>query len=186
MSFPVLALLGTGFLGLARMARVVAQVVRLVRGGAQTVRTVGQARRVFTRSGLKWIAPVAFLVTLFAAVIAWRYETATTTGSIQSWHDAVWWSVMTLMSADNGNLSPRTPEGRIAGIVVILIGLTVVGWVTASLASLFVEGDEDEERKEEVERLDAIGARLASLEAKIDRVGEMKPREEEPDPVGLD
>lgn len=184
LSFPVLAVLGSGVLGLARVARVAVQLIRLARGGAQVARTAGQARRMLTRRGLRWLMPGAVILTILAAVLAWRYETVSPSGSIQSWPDAAWWAVVTLMTVGYGDLYPKTPEGRIAGVVVMVVGITAFGWVTASLASLFVEGDEDAGRVELNERLDTIAERLASLEAKLDGAEPMTAPAEETESSG--
>jgi voltage-gated potassium channel len=172
LSFPVLLVLGSPSLGLARVARVVVQVVRLLRGGAQAARTAGQAKRVWSRQSLRWLVPVGLLLVVLAAIVTWRYETASPDASIQSWADAAWWTVVTLMTVGYGDLYPKTPEGRIAGVVVMIVGITLFGWVTATLASVFVEGDEKIDREDMLahldEHLDQLSERLAALEAKLD------------------
>jgi len=171
LSFPVLALVHIGLLAEARIPWIVVQILRILRGGAQAVRTAGRARCVFSRRSLRWLVPSAIVLTVMAAFLAWRYETASPSSNIQSWQDAAWWAVVTLMTVGYGDLYPKTAEGRIAGVVVMVVGITLFGWVTASLASMFVESDEGGDRSELIERLDAIADRLTALEAHLDGNG---------------
>ncbi len=73
-----------------------------------------------------------FIIT--SSFIMWRLEVQFD-GSIQSFADAVWWSVITITTVGYGDVIPASPEGKIFGALVSLIGsilfLIFVARVTA-------------------------------------------------------
>jgi voltage-gated potassium channel len=171
-SFPALLLLGSAALGLARFARIGAQVIRFVRVAAQGGRTIGQARRAFTRRSLRWVMPLALLIVAFAAIFAWRFEAAESGAQVNSLGDALWWAIATVTTVGYGDVVPKSAEGRIAGVVLMLVGITVFGWLTAALASLFVENDEAAVDEELHRKLDEIAQRLSTIEAHLEDLPE--------------
>ncbi|GAB2749407.1 potassium channel family protein [Streptomyces bullii] len=59
---------------------------------------------------------------------------------------ALWWSVETATTVGYGDFYPVTLWGRIIGAVVMVVGITTYGIVTAALATWFV-GREDRRRR---------------------------------------
>lgn len=53
--------------------------------------------------------------------------------------DALWWGFVTCTTVGYGDYYPLTPGGRIIGIFLMLIGISVFGFLTAAIASIFVE-----------------------------------------------
>lgn len=53
--------------------------------------------------------------------------------------DAVWWSVVTMTTVGYGDISPESPGGRMVAILVMLCGIGLLGFVTATLAGIFIE-----------------------------------------------
>jgi voltage-gated potassium channel len=176
-SFPLLFAFGMGVFGLARIGRIVVQLLRATRSGSQLARTVGQSRRVFRRRNLGVVLGAALAIVVLTSVLVWRFETARPESPMQTWHQAAWWAAGTLMTVSYGDVYPTTPEGKIASVFLMVVGITLFGWVTASLASLFVEADERpaRERRRLLAALEEISARLAALEARLEPVDENEP-----------
>ncbi len=59
--------------------------------------------------------------------------------NINSFWDAVWYSVVTMTTVGYGDIVPRTVLGRIAGMFVMLAGISVISLLTATISSIFVE-----------------------------------------------
>jgi voltage-gated potassium channel len=64
--------------------------------------------------------------------------------TIDSYGEALWWSITTV-TMGYGDLSPVTVMGRVIAVLLMLGGISLVGIVTASLASWIVERVSQEE-----------------------------------------
>ncbi len=93
---------------------------------------------------------------------------------------AVWWAVVTLATVGYGDVVPHTAWGRVVGSVVIVVGVTFISFLTATVTSYFVSAEQEEAAAEEKERHDRelaetmemlrrIEKRLTEIESKLDR-----------------
>ena len=82
--------------------------------------------------------------------------------------EGVWWALVTLTTVGYGDVAPVTLGGRITAAVLMLSGIGVLAFITASVAAHFVEGDHKRELQQEDptvnKRLDAIDQRLDRME----------------------
>ncbi len=60
--------------------------------------------------------------------------------------DALWWSIVTMTTVGYGDVSPATPGGRTVAIFVMLTGIGLLGFLTATIAGLFIENKFMEKR----------------------------------------
>ena len=63
------------------------------------------------------------LVLIMAALFYWAEKA--TNGQVDSFLDAIWWSVSTITTVGYGDIVPETLEGRIVGIILIISGTAV-------------------------------------------------------------
>ncbi len=93
---------------------------------------------------------------------------------------AVWWAIVTLATVGYGDVVPTTPLGRIFGSAVIILGVTFLAFLTATVTSLFVSSDQEAARERELavreaadkelhELLKRLEERLAAIESKLER-----------------
>jgi voltage-gated potassium channel len=93
---------------------------------------------------------------------------------------AVWWAVVTLGTVGYGDVVPHTAWGRVLGTLVIILGVTFLTFLTATVTSYFISAEQeaaDITRREEfaaelartTESLRRIDERLTAIEAKLDR-----------------
>ncbi len=53
--------------------------------------------------------------------------------------DALWWGFVTCTTVGYGDYYPVTTGGRIIGIILMLVGISAFGFITAAVVSVFVE-----------------------------------------------
>ncbi|MGI5459846.1 potassium channel family protein [Streptomyces sp. CA-249302] len=58
--------------------------------------------------------------------------------NLRTYPQALWWSIETATTVGYGDFYPVTLGGRIIGAVVMVVGITTYGMVTAALATWFV------------------------------------------------
>jgi voltage-gated potassium channel len=92
---------------------------------------------------------------------------------------AVWWAIVTLATVGYGDVVPTTVLGRIVGSAVIILGVTFLAFLTATVTSYFVSSDQVAAKKRELaereaadkelrELLKRLEERLSAIESKLD------------------
>jgi voltage-gated potassium channel len=123
------------------------------------------SRRVF---------PYLALVTLGLGLLAGFLVTLVDKKDFPTFGAGVWWAVVTLGTVGYGDIVPKTAWGRVVGSVVIVVGVTFIAFLTATVTSAFVNAAEDEARQEERLREEASEAEtrelLRGLKAQLDAI----------------
>ena len=92
--------------------------------------------------------------------------------NIHDYGSALWWAVVTVTTVGYGDRYPVTSLGRVVAVVLMLVGIGLIGVLTATVASFFVQEHTDA-NKEQLQqahadlgdRLDVMDQRLARIEA---------------------
>ncbi|GLP70941.1 MULTISPECIES: potassium channel family protein [unclassified Streptomyces] len=115
-------------------------------------------------------ATVALLVVMLLgswAVVA--AEDGARGANLTSYPKAMWWSVETATTVGYGDFFPVTWWGRVVGAVVMVVGITTYGMVTAALATWFVAREQKRRHG-----LHQVGAEtLHALHERFDRLEEL-------------
>lgn len=144
------------------------RVARAVRG-LRLVRVVGAANRGMNalrtsmgRRGLGYVLSATVIVALLGAAGMLAFEPASEVeGGFKGYADALWWTGM-LLTTIGSSFWPQTVEGRLLCFILSLYGMTVFGYITASLASFFIG------QEAKVEESDVAGAHdIAELRREI-------------------
>lgn len=117
----------------------------------------------------------AVVVSLLASGIAIREaERGSPEANIKTFGDGLWWAATTVTTVGYGDRFPTTPLGRLIAVALMLVGIALLGVVTASFAAWFVDRLRTvEEKVEAVEEktevtLDAVLAELREVRIRLD------------------
>ena len=118
---------------------------------------------------------IAAAGTLFlGAWLVLLFEENAKESNIHNFPDALWWAVVTVTTVGYGDRFPVTGGGRTVAVVLMLVGIGLIGVLTATVASLFMKEHTDA-NKEEIkkgharlgEQLAVISDRLADVERRV-------------------
>lgn len=110
---------------------------------------------------------LAAAVVVFAGVAAiYGFERHAAGSTIHSYGDALWWAVVTVTTVGYGDRYPVTADGRGVAVVLMLVGIGLLGIVTANVAAFFVSEADVSDRR----RLDALEQRLERIERLLEAV----------------
>lgn len=125
------------FFRLARLSRL-AVVFRLVR----LVGLTGKLNRLLQISGLVYIIYISIAILIISAAMYSVSEHV-------SYDQSLWWAIATATTIGYGDISPHTPLGKFAAILLMIIGICFIGVLTSSLTNFFIR-DHTNDRMETV------------------------------------
>lgn len=135
--------------------------LRLIRAVAIISRAIQAERRLSSGATLRVVA----LLTVFIVVVAGAAQATFNANEFNSMWDGVWWAVVTVTTVGYGDLYPTDVEGRIIGIVLMLVGIGFLSLLTATVASKFIQTDTNS--SEVLEALRRIEADVTELKARL-------------------
>jgi voltage-gated potassium channel len=150
------------------------RMARFIRAGALVGRVAGHARARLHVTVAIQATTTAVLVLFVGSVGMLDVERDAPGANIHTFGDAAWWAITTVTTVGYGDRYPVTTEGRFIAAGVMLTGIAVLGVITASIASWFVENlqamqQTEAEQAAQEQRLAAalteVVERLSRLEA---------------------
>ena len=93
------------------------------------------------------VAITTVFIAYIAAVQITITERAVEGSNIKTFADGLWWAVTTVTTVGYGDRFPTTTEGRLLAVMLMIMGISLVGVITASVAAWFVKMNQDEESK---------------------------------------
>jgi voltage-gated potassium channel len=153
------------FLRPLRILRVL-RVLPFVARGAQGVGTI-----LGRYSGM-YVVFVGVVAVLMSAFLVLVFERGAG-GTIQTFGEALWWAAQTVTTLGYGDVVPITTGGRVVATLLMVLGITLFGVLTAGVAAYFVHdpqkgGTQGDDTGKILARFDALEARLGSIEAKLE------------------
>lgn len=148
------------------------------RAGAPPPPRHPRARQVLSRKQLTvrraaWIiASVTVSVTTVAGIVIHFTDRKT----FPNIGDSLWWAIQTVTTVGYGDLVPTSVTGRLVAALIMLIGISFVTVITATITSAFVDSARrrtDATATDPIAvKLDQISARLEVIEAGLRKMGD--------------
>lgn len=156
-----LAAVALPFLPLLRAIRALAAVTVLSR------RNRGSRSQQVTTS----VVTLAFATWFVAGLAVTEAERHVDGSNIQGVGDGWWWAITTMATVGYGDTYPVSAQGRIVGAALMIMGVALLGTITASIASNFNSTDSGDSSKEPYSSSDVDGLkrRIAELESKLEK-----------------
>jgi voltage-gated potassium channel len=155
-----LAIVALPLLRPLRLLRLILLIVAFQKaiGGAIRGRIV-----IYTASG-------AIMLIYAAALALLEAERNVPDSHIKNFGDAVWSSIETVTTVGYGDVAPVTDRGRMIAVALMIGGISLVGLVTATLASWIVQRVGEEDTAQQAATASQIDALRADLQQQMDRL----------------
>jgi voltage-gated potassium channel len=118
---------------------------------------------------------IAAAATLFlGAWLVLLFEQNAKGSNIHTYPDALWWAIVTVTTVGYGDRYPTTEAARTVAVVLMLLGISLIGVLTATIASVFVKEHTDANKEvykkghaDLGQQLSVISERLADIERRL-------------------
>jgi voltage-gated potassium channel len=144
------------------------RLLGLVRLVALAGRVGRSARHTLHIRATTYVAVGAFGLVVVAASFMTGAERSSPDANIRSFGDGLWWAMATVSTVGYGDRFPVTVEGRLIATGLMVVGVALLGFLTASVATWFV-GQLTTTREEVNE---AVGHETRIILRAIDELGE--------------
>jgi voltage-gated potassium channel len=128
---------------------------------------------------------IAFIfVTYLASLAVLNAERGAPGAKIETFPDALWWSIVTMSTVGYGEYYPVTTNGRLIAAGVMVVGISLLGLVGASVASSVISrlsGKQVESQDEVKAQVLALTQEIASLRQLLQDAGLTAPHAPAPD-----
>jgi voltage-gated potassium channel len=124
------------------------------------------------------VTVVTSVIVAMSSFAMWLLERNVRGSNINSFGDGLWWAMETITTVGYGDHHPTTVSGRFVAGALMVIGVALVGVITATVVTWFFseldvlrevrEIEAEEERAEAV--LEKILGELAGLNERLDRL----------------
>ncbi|WP_205326107.1 potassium channel family protein [Glycomyces sp. YM15] len=148
------------------------RVVRIVVLLSEVFRRHAEASKRF--QAVFYVVSVTGMILLVSSLAILDAERDADQTQIADFGDALWWSVVTATTVGYGDMVPQTTEGKAIAAFLMFAAIGLVGLVSGSLASWFVDrvsaAEETLERAEFAElrtRMDHMERQIADLHAAL-------------------
>jgi voltage-gated potassium channel len=138
----------------------------------QAVRAIGVATLALRKFGgkvrhrvLVFVGTMAVFIWFIGGLAITQVERGVPGSNIVTVSDGWWWSFMTMATVGFGDRYPVSDQGRMIGAVLVISGLALLGTLTASIATWFINSS----RREEDEVIEAGERRMMAELKKVRR-----------------
>jgi voltage-gated potassium channel len=129
-----------------------------------------QARALLRHRSLFRVFLVAAGLIFLGAWLVLLAEDHAPGSNIHSYGDAIWWAIVTATTVGYGDRFPVSAVGRVVAVVIMLVGIGLIGTITATVASFFVQQHADESTEKLKQAHEDVGVRIDSVDQRLARM----------------
>lgn len=159
----------------------VLRVLRVLTAGQWLIQRGSRLR--FGRTATAVVIAVIF-VTYLGSLAVLNAERGAPGADIETFPDALWWSMVTMATVGYGDYVPVTTNGRIIAVGVMVVGVSLLGLVGASVASAVISritGSQKQSQDEIRAQLQQLIGEVSALRQELTDAGLIGKRETKPD-----
>jgi voltage-gated potassium channel len=120
------------------------RLMRVISFGGLAIQKVAIGRQ-FAITVKVFIASI--FVAYVSAVQITITERAVEGSNIKNFGDGLWWAITTVTTVGYGDRYPTTTEGRFLAVALMIMGISLMGVITASVAAWFVKMGQEDSKK---------------------------------------
>jgi voltage-gated potassium channel len=117
---------------------IVARGIRLM-GLFRIIHLFFRTVTIFESNRLMYIMAFAFASVFLGAFAEYIVESSIHNSKINTFGDALWWSIVTVTTVGYGDIYPVTTAGRIIASILMIIGITILGLFISTLGNSLIE-----------------------------------------------
>ncbi|ASY28167.1 voltage-gated potassium channel [Candidatus Planktophila limnetica] len=87
-----------------------------------------------------------FFLTYIAAIQITLIERNALDSNIKTFGDGFWWAITTVTTVGYGDRFPTTTEGRVLAVGLMMLGIALIGVISATIAATFVKMMQDDSK----------------------------------------
>lgn len=113
-----------------------------------------------------YTATTAVLLVYAASLAVLQAERSDPAAHIKNFGDAVWWSITTITTVGYGDFYPVTTQGRLVAVLLMIGGMSLIGMITATVASWIVHRVAEEDTTKQAAtaaQIDELRLQIAQL-----------------------
>lgn len=149
-----LVIVAVPFFRPARVGRLV-NLSRLARIGVVVGDILDRGKKLMTHKGVHFVLLAVGVIVFACAGLVTIAERTAKGSNIHDFGQGLWWAITTVTTVGYGDRYPVTPLGQGVAVVLMLVGIGLIGVLTATVASFFVDQKTDK-LEERLERMEAL------------------------------
>jgi voltage-gated potassium channel len=117
------------------------RLLRVISFGGLAIQKIAMGRQ-FAITLKVFIASI--FIAYVAAIQITISERAVEGANIKNFGDGIWWAITTVTTVGYGDKFPTTMEGKFLAVGLMIVGISLMGVITASVAAWFVKMGQNE------------------------------------------
>lgn len=130
-----------------RLLRLI-RLIRILRAFRSTKHIINHIYKKKSNGAFTTVAVIAILTLIFSSISILQFEDSPES-NIKTAEDAIWWACSTISTVGYGDKFPVTTEGRIVGVILMIVGGGLFATMSGFFASWFVDDQSNTEDKKQ-------------------------------------